>query len=89
MKQRNTSACAPREKRHRTRAANSHHDSDSKGNTGEPDHTQLTKADIPTIVNVVLSNISMEGNSSRDDSQDVSHLVSRLANCFFCMYHDS
>ena len=74
MKRRNTSACASHAKRHRTRTANSHRDSDSKGNTEEPDHTPLTKADIPTIVNAVLSNISMEGNSSRDDSQDVSHL---------------
>ena len=46
----------------------------SEDDTEEPDHTPLTKADIPSIVNAVLSNISTEGNSSRDDSQDVSHL---------------
>ena len=75
MKQRNTSACAHRAKRHSTRAANSRHDSDSEDDyTEEPDHTPLTKADIPLIVNTVLSNISTEGNSSRNDSQDVSHL---------------
>ena len=74
-KRRNTSACAPRTKRHSTRAANSRRDSDSEDDyTEEPDHTPLTKADIPSIVNAVLSNISTEGNSSREDSQDVSHL---------------
>ena len=74
-KRRNTSACAPRAKRHSTCAANSRRDSDSEDDyTEEPDHTPLTKADIPSIVNAVLSNISTEGNSSREDSQDVSHL---------------
>ena len=58
-KRRNTSACAPRAKRHSTRAANSRRDSDSEDDyTEEPDHTPLTKADIPSIVNAVLSNIS-------------------------------
>ena len=75
MNRRYTSACAPRAKRHSTRAANSRRDSDSDDDyTEELDHTPLTKADIPSIVNAVLSNISTEGNSSRDDSQDVSHL---------------
>ena len=73
-KRRNTSACAPCAKRHSTRQANSRRDSDSEDDTEEPDHTPLTKADIPSIVNAVLSNISTEGNSARDDSQDVSHL---------------
>ena len=71
-KRKNTSTCAPRAKRHSTHAANSRRDSDSEDHyTEEPDHTPLTKADIPSIVNTVLSNISTEGNSSRDDSQDV------------------
>ena len=74
MKRRNTSACAPHAKRHSTHPANSRRDSDSEDDTEEPDHAPLTKADIPSIVNAVLSNISTEGNSSRDDSQDVSHL---------------
>ena len=74
-KRRYTSACAPRAKRHSTRAANSRRDSDSEDDyTEEPDHTPLTKADIPSIVNAVLSNISIEGNSSRDASWDISHL---------------
>ena len=60
MKRRNTSACAPRAKRHSTRAANSRHDSDSENDTEEPDHNPLTKADIPSIVDAVLST---EGNS--------------------------
>ena len=33
----------------------------SEDDTEEPDHTPLTKADIPSIVDAVLSNISMEG----------------------------
>ena len=72
-KRRNTSACASCAKRHSTRQANSRRDSDSEDDTEEPDHTPLTKADIPSIVNAVLSNISTEGNNARDDSQDVSH----------------
>ena len=74
-KRRYFSTCAPCAKRHSTRAANSCRDSDSEDDYMEElDHTPLTKADIPSIVNAVLSNISTEGNSSRDDSQDVSHL---------------
>ena len=45
--------------------------SDSEDDMEEPEDTLLTKA---TIVDAVLSNISKEGTSSRDDSQDVSHL---------------
>ena len=71
-KRRNTSTCPPCAKRHR--AANSRCDSDSEDDTEEPDDTPLTKANIPTIVIAVLSNISTEGTSSRNDSQDVSHL---------------
>ena len=55
-------------------AANSRHDSDSEDDTEEADDTPLTKADIPTIVDAVLSNISTEGTSTRDDNQDNSHL---------------
>ena len=75
----NTSAYPPCAKRHH--AANSHHNSESEDDTEEVDYTTLTKADIPTIVDTVLSNISMEGTSSKDDSQDISHLDEyRLAN---------
>ena len=65
---------APHAKRHSTRAASSRRNSDSEDDTEEPDHTLLTKANIPSIVHAVLCNISTEENSSRDDSQDVSHL---------------
>ena len=71
-KQKNSSAYPPCAKRHR--AVNYHHESDSKGDTEEADDTPLTKADIPTIINVVLSNISTEGTNLRDDSRDTSHL---------------
>ena len=74
MKQINTSAYSPHAKCHSMRTANSCRDSDSEDDTEKPDHTPLTKANIPMIVDAVLSNISMEGNSSRDDSQDVSNL---------------
>ena len=40
----------------------------------EVDNTPLTKANIPTIVNAVLSNITKEDISSGDDRQDISHL---------------
>ena len=33
-----------------------------------------TKAQIPTIINVALSNFSMEGTNLKDDSKDNSHL---------------
>ena len=68
-KQKNTSSYPPCAKR--WHAANSHHNSDSEGDTEwEVDNTPLTKTNIPTIVNAVLSNITMEGNSSKD----ISHL---------------
>ena len=35
---------------------------------------KFTKADIPTNIDTVLSNISMEGKGSKNDSQDVSYL---------------
>ena len=62
----------PRAKHHR--AANSHHDLDTEDDTEESDDIPLSKADIPTILNAVLSTISSEGSSSRDDNQDISHL---------------
>ena len=52
----------------------SHHNSDSEDNTKEPDNTPLAKANIPTIVDAVLSNVSTKGTSLRDESQDISHL---------------
>ena len=79
MKQKNTSAYPTCAKRHH--AANSHHNLESENDTEEVDYTMLTKADIPTIVDTVLSNISTEVTSSKDDSQDISHLDEhRLAN---------
>ena len=35
---------------------------------------KFTKADIPMNIDTVLSNISMEGTGSKNDSQDVSYL---------------
>ena len=72
MKQRNTSACPPCTKHHC--ATNSRHDSDSEDDTKEPDDTPLTKANISTIIDAILNNISTEGTSSKGNSQDVSHL---------------
>ena len=54
--------------------ANSHHEMDSEDDTEEVDDTLLTKATIPTIVDAILSNFSMESTSSKDDSQDISCL---------------
>ena len=71
-KAKNTSAYPPCAKHHR--AANSHYNSDAEDNMEEPVDTPLSKADIPTILDAVLSNISLEGTSSRDGSQDISHL---------------
>ena len=71
-KWKNARAYPPCAKRHY--AANSHHDLDSEDNTEEVDDTLLTKADISMIVDAVLSNISTEGTSSKDDSQDIPHL---------------
>ena len=71
-KRKNTSVDSPHAK-HQC-AVNTHHDLDSKGDTEEVDGTPLTKADILAIIHAVLSNISMEGTSSRDDSQDISHI---------------
>ena len=76
-KRKNTSAYPPRAKRQR--AANSHHDSDSEDETErEVDASPLTKADIPedipTIMDAFPNNISTEGTSSKEDSQDISHL---------------
>ena len=47
---------------------------DNKDDMEEVDDTPLRKANIPTIVNAVLSNFSMEGTTSKDDSQDISRL---------------
>ena len=93
-KRRNTSACASHAKRHSMRSANSHRDSDSEDEyTEEPGHTPLTKADIPWIVNAVLSNISTEATAQRMTARMLARMfhisVSRLANCFFCMYRGS
>ena len=84
-KQKNTSSYPPCAKR--WHAANSHHNLDSDGNMEwEVDDTPLAKVDIPTIVNAVLSNISMEGNSF----QRIFHIsVNRLANWFSYMYYFS
>ena len=72
-KRKNTSAYPPSAKRQR--AANSHHDSDSEDETErEVDASPLTKADIPTIMDAFPNNISTEDTSSKDDSQDISHL---------------
>ena len=76
-KRKNTSAYPPRVKRQR--AANSHHDSDSEDlgeddTEREVDDSQLTKADIPTIMDAFPNNSSTKGTSSKDKSQHISHL---------------
>ena len=71
MKWKNTIAYPPHAKCHC--AVNSCHDLDSEDNTEVYD-TPFTKADIPMIIDAVLSNISTEDTSSKDDSQDISHL---------------
>ena len=55
-------------------AANSRHKSDSEDDMEDVDDTPPRKANIPMIVNAVLSNFSMEDTSSKDDSQDISCL---------------
>ena len=62
--------------------ANSHHEMDSKDDTEEVDDTLLTKANIPTIVDAILSNFSMESTSTNDDREDISCPVSRLISFF-------
>ena len=57
--------------------------SDNEDNV-EVDGTPLTKANIPKIVDTILSNFSMEGTSSRDDSQDNPHLSEKLVS-FMCV----
>ena len=49
--------------------ANIHHRSDSE-DLQKLNDTPLTKANIPKIVDAILSNFSMKGISSNDDSQD-------------------
>ena len=65
-KRKSASANPPRPKRQRL--ADTRRESDSE------DDTPLTKADIPKIVDAVLSNFSTEGIGSMDDSQDNPHL---------------
>ena len=71
-KRKSASADPPRPKCQRL--ADTRRESDSEDNTEEIDDTPLTKADIPKIVDAVLSNFSTEGISSMDDSQDNPHL---------------
>ena len=65
-KQKSASANPPRAKRQR--AATTHRESDSEDDMEEVDTNPLTRADISTIVDSVLSNFSKEGASSTDDS---------------------
>ena len=69
-KRQSVSTNPPRAKRQRA-VANTRRESDSEDTSEEVDDTPLTRADIPKIVDAVLSNFSTE-----DDSQagDGSHL---------------
>ena len=71
-KRKSASAVPPHPKRQRL--ADTRRESDSEDDTEEIDDTPLTKADIPKIVNAVLSNFSTKGISSMDDNQDNPHL---------------
>ena len=75
-KQQSASTNPPRAKRQRAgTVANTRHESNSEDASEEVDDTPLTRADIPKIVDAVLSNFSMEGTSPKDDSQaDGLHL---------------
>ena len=79
-KQKSTSAIPPHAKHQWM--ANSHHEMDSEDDTEEVDDTLLTKANIPTIVDAILSNFSMESTSTNDDREDISCPVSRLISFF-------
>ena len=72
MKQKSASVNTPRAKHQHL--ANTHRESDSEDDTEEINDTPLITADIPKIVDIILSNFSTEDTSSMDDSQDNPYL---------------
>lgn len=58
----------------------SHHNLDSENDTEEVEDTPLTRADIPNIINAILRNFSKDATSSRDYSQNNSHISEQLVN---------
>ena len=55
----------------------------------EVDDISLRKSHIPMIVDAVLSNFSMEGTSSKDDSQDNLYLDEYLTESYVHCYRNA